>query len=263
MIATMLALLLLPPPAAGAAAAPQGRLVDLTHPFEEKTIYWPTESGFKHQTGFRGRTKQGFWYYGASFSAPEHGGTHIDAPAHFWEGGHTADQVPLERLMGPGAVVDVVGACDRDRDYRVTVADLDAWEAAHGRLPAGAVVLLRTGFGRRWPDRARYLGTAERGEAAVKKLHFPGLSVAAARRLIERKIAAVGIDTASIDHGPSTLFETHVELFSKAVPAFENVAAMDALPPKGFTVIALPMKIKGGSGGPLRIIAVLDGPSSE
>ncbi|MCM3900094.1 MAG: cyclase family protein, partial [Pyrinomonadaceae bacterium] len=104
-----------------------------------------------------------------------------------------------------------------------------------------------------------YLGTEERGAEAVAKLHFPGLHPDAARWLAaNRSIKAIGLDTASIDFGQSTLFESHRILFDKNIPAFENVANLDRLPPKGFSVIALPMKIKGGSGGPLRIVAILN-----
>ena len=169
------------------------------------------------------------------------------------------DAIPLERLIGPGVVVDISRACAADRDYLVTVKDFEGWERDHGRIPTGAIVLLRTGFGSYWPDRVRYLGTDERGEQAVPLLHFPGLHPDAADWLaVTREIRAIGLDTASIDHGPSVDFESHVRLFRHSVPAFENVARLERLPPTGFTVIALPMKIAGGTGGPLRIIAALD-----
>lgn len=148
--------------------------------------------------------------------------------------------------------------CEHDRDYRVTIDDFLDWERRQGKLPAGTIVLLRTGFGKYYPDRKRYLGTDERGQSAVPKLHFPGLHPDAARWLItNRSIKAIGLDTASIDFGQSTKFESHRILFDKNIPAFENVANLDKLPLRGFAVIALPMKIRGGSGGPLRIIAVL------
>lgn len=240
------------------AVAVPTTIVDLTHPFDDTTIYWPTEEkGFGFEKVFAGTTDAGFYYTANRFAAAEHGGTHLDAPIHFWEGGASADTIALERLVGPGVVVDVREKAAADRDYLVGVDDFTAWEAANGRLPEGAIVLLRTGFGEeRWPDRERYLGTAERGAEAVAKLHFPGLDPAAAAWLAEeRKIDAIGIDTASIDRGQSTLFESHVKLFSAGIPAFENVAHLDALPSSGFLVVALPMKIAGGSGGPLRIVA--------
>jgi kynurenine formamidase len=249
-----LALLACPsaPPALSA-----GRLVDLTHPFSAETIYWPTEEGFVLEQGFRGRTERGYWYEAHRFRAAEHGGTHIDAPVHFAEGHSPVDAIPLERLVGAGVVVDVSEACARDRDHAVARAELEAFEAAHGPIPAGAIVLLRTGFASRWPDRAAYLGTAGRGAAAAADLHFPGLSAEAARWLAEeRRVAAVGIDTASIDPGPSRDFEAHRTLFEREVPAFENLSNLEALPPRNFWVIALPMKIGGGRGAPRRAIAV-------
>jgi kynurenine formamidase len=236
------------------------RIVDLSHAYDEQTIYWPTEEGFKLEKEFDGITPGGFYYAANRFSSPEHGGTHIDAPVHFAKGKPTVDQLPLRRLIGPGVVVDVTEACARDRDYLISVADLVAWEAAHGQIPSGAIVLLRTGFGRFWPDREKYMGTAERGEAGVKKLHFPGLHPDAAIWLADaRHIHAVGLDTPSIDHGPSTTFETHRALFAREVPAFENLASLEQLPATGAVIVALPMKIKGGSGGPLRAVALLPG----
>ena len=239
---------------------PDGKVIDLSHPFDAKTIYWPTEEGFVLEKEFAGKTDQGYYYAANKFRTAEHGGTHIDAPAHFHAGGDTVDRIPLDRLMGPAVLVDVSDACARDRDYEVGVSDFARWEKRHGRIPDGAIVLLRTGFGKFWPDRTRYLGTDERGKAAVAKLHFPGLGAEAARWLVEqRRIRAVGLDTASIDHGPSTLFETHRALFARGVPAFENLANLGELPATGFTVIALPMKIAGGSGGPLRAVAIVPG----
>jgi kynurenine formamidase len=245
--------------AASLAAAEAGRVVDLSHAYDADTIYWPTEPGFVLEKEHDGITPGGYYYAANRFCSPEHGGTHLDAPIHFAKGRRTVDAIPLEQLIGPGVVIDVEAACARDRDHLVRIDDLTAWERANGRIPAGALVFLRTGFGRFWPDRVRYMGTAERGPDAVAKLHFPGLDPAAARWLVaERGIGAVGIDTPSIDHGPSTTFATHVALFEQDVPALENVANLDRLPPRGFTAVALPMKIRGGSGGPVRIIAILE-----
>ena len=240
------------------AELPRGRIVDLTHPFDATTIYWPTEEGFVHERGFAGRTEQGYWYEAHRFRAAEHGGTHVDAPIHFGEGRRTVDTIPLDRLLGPAVVVDASAACARDRDHRIGVEELAAFEAEHGPIPEGAIVLLRTGFARFWPDRAAYLGTDERGAGAVAKLHFPGLHPDAARWLAdERRIAAVGIDTASIDFGASRSFDAHRALARSDVPAFENVAQLDALPATGAFAVALPMKIRGGSGAPLRVVAIV------
>ena len=235
---------------------PAGRVVDLSHSFDATTVYWPTAEGFKLSTDFEGMTDKGYFYSAYKYSAAEHGGTHLDAPVHFAQGRHTVDQIPLEQLMGSGIVIDVTTQCATNRDYQVTVADLQNWERRNGRIPRDVIVFLHTGFGKRYPDRKQYLGTDERGAEAVAKLHFPGLDPTAARWLTQnRSIKAIGLDTASIDYGQSTLFESHRILMEKNIPAFENVANLDQLPVKGFSVIALPMKIKGGSGGPLRIVA--------
>ena len=196
------------------------------------------------------------FYTANRYHASEHGGTHIDAPIHFAPNGKTLDMLSLDQLTGAAVVVDVSAKALDDADYQITVADLKAWETKHGQIPKGSIVLLNTGFARHWPDAKKYLGTAEKGPDAVAKLHFPGLHPDAARWLVsERTIKAVGLDTASIDYGQSQLFESHRILFEKNVPAFENVAALDRLPATGAYVVALPMKIKGGSGGPLRIVA--------
>jgi len=231
--------------------------VDLTYDFDSTTIYWPTAKPFRLEVVSAQRTAAGYYYAANNISAAEHGGTHLDAPAHFAEGKHTTDQIPIGQLVGPACVIDVSRQAEGDRDYRVTTADLEAWERVHGPIPEGAIVLFRTGWGSRWPDRVRYLGTAKTGAAAVPELHFPGLHPDAARWLAARRVRAVGIDTPSIDFGQSTTFDTHQILFAADIPAFENVAHLSAVPATGAFVIALPMKIKGGSGGPLRIVAVL------
>lgn len=237
---------------------PNGRVVDLTYAFSADTVYWPTAEQFKLETDFEGVTDKGYFYSAYRYSAAEHGGTHLDSPVHFAKGHFTIDQIPLERLMGAGVVIDVTAQCANNPDYLVSVADIENWEKRNGKIAAGTIVLLRTGYGKFYPDRKKYLGTEERGAEAVAKLHFPGLDPAAARWLTQnRSIKAIGLDTASIDYGQSQLFESHRTLFEKDIPAFENVANLDQLPVKGFSVIALPMKIKGGSGGPLRIIAIL------
>lgn len=236
-----------------------GRIVDLSHAYSADTIYWPTDTrGFEYETISAGKSDGGWYYSAGRFSTAEHGGTHIDAPIHFAEGKPTVDKIPLERLVGPALVVDVTAASAVDPDYQVRVQDLLDWEREHGRIPEGAIVLLRTGWSARWNDRERYLGTAETGPGSVVGLHFPGLGPDAARWLAEeRRIGAVGLDTASIDYGPSKKFGSHRMLFEHEIPAFENLANLDQLPAKGFTIVALPMKIQGGTGGPLRAIAIL------
>lgn len=255
------ALLLLLCAACTAPATPiyEREIVDLTWTLDETTIAWPTSPGFRLETQFDGVTDGGWYYRSHVIHGPEHGGTHIDAPVHFYEGRDSTDRIPLHRLIGPGVAVDVRQACARNRDHQIGLEDFEAWEQDQGRIPDGAIVLLYTGFGAYWPDRARYMGTAELGADAVADLHFPGLDPAAVDWLVtQRKIRAIGLDTPSIDHGQSTDFASHVALFEHNIPAFENVAHLEDLPPRGFVVAALPAKIGEGSGGPLRIIALID-----
>lgn len=234
---------------------PKGQWIDLSHDFSDETIYWVTAEPFKRTTVSEGKTPQGFYYSAYNFSGAEHGGTHIDSPIHFAEGKKTTEQIGLDQLIAHGVKIDVSSNAS-SADYQITTQDIQNWEAANGKIPEWTIVLFQTGWGSRWPDKKAYLGTDQKGADAVKNLRFPGLHPDAARWLVEnRKIHAVGIDTASIDHGQSTLFESHVALMTANIPAFENVAAMDKLPSKGFHVVALPMKIKGGSGAPLRIVA--------
>jgi kynurenine formamidase len=260
-----LAVLILPLIAATAigqrvANLPPGTVIDLSHPFDATTVYWPTAESFKLEKDFEGMTDNGFYYSAYRYSSAEHGGTHIDAPVHFAKGRNSVDEIPLSQLIGPAIVVDVTEHVNKNRDYQVSAEDFKNWERRNGRIANGAIVLLRTGFGKFYPDRERYLGTDQRGEKAVANLHFPGLHPDAARWLTtNRKVKAIGLDTPSIDYGQSTMFESHRILFDKNIPAFENVANLHQLPVKGFSIVALPMKIKGGSGGPLRMIAIVPG----
>jgi len=233
----------------------RGAWLDLSYPFDSTTIYWPTARPFTLQAVSAQRTAAGFYYAANDFAAAEHGGTHLDAPIHFAEGRRTTDQLGLDQLIGPAVVIDTKGLAEGERDPLIGPDELAAWEAAHGAIAAGTIVLFRTGRGAWWPDRLRYLGTARTGAAAVPELHFPGLDPATARLLVQRGVRAVGIDTPSIDCGQSATFETHQILAGAEVPIFENVAALDRLPVTGSFVVALPMKIGGGSGGPLRIAA--------
>lgn len=237
---------------------PSGSIIDLTHDFSEETVYWVTSKEFELEEVAKGMTDKGYYYSAFNFGAAEHGGTHLDAPIHFAENGQSVEEVPLEKLMGRAIKVDVSPKAAKNRDYQVGLKDLLAWEEENGKIPAKSIVLLETGYAQYYPDKAQYLGTEERGAAAVKDLHFPGLDPEAAQWLVDhRDIHAIGIDTPSIDYGQSKNFESHVILLGKNIPVFENVASLMALPAKGFQVIALPMKIKGGSGAPLRIIAVV------
>lgn len=235
----------------------ESRLVDLTHNFDEKAIYWPTNKPFDLKKIYKGPTEGGYWYETNDYSASEHGGTHIDAPVHFGKGQWTVDKIPLKNLVGKGILVDVSSNASGNPDYLISREDFLNWEERHGRISAGTIVLVRTGWEDFWPDKKQYLGTDKPGDVA--NLHFPGFSASAAKFLVaERNVGAAGLDTPSIDYGQSKDFPTHRIFGEGNVPGFENVGNLKSLPPKGFRVIALPMKIGGGSGAPLRIIAEID-----
>jgi kynurenine formamidase len=240
----------------------ESNLIDLTYTFDSTTLYWPNNvCGFEHKKDFKGTSPAGYFYSSYSICTPEHGGTHIDAPIHFAEGHLTVDSIPLSSLSGRGIIVDVSEKALKNRDYLVTVTDLQEWEKANGEIKTGTIVLFRTGYGQFYPNREKYFGTALTGEKAIPELHFPGISAEAATWLVKTKKAkAVGLDTPSMDYGQSKDFMTHRILLGANIPGFENVANLDKLPLKGFEIIALPMKIGGGSGAPLRIAAsVMEG----
>jgi kynurenine formamidase len=232
-------------------------LVDLTHPFNNETIYWPAPPAeFRLERLAYGMTEKGYFYAAHTFAAPEHGGTHLDAPIHFGAGKRTTEKIPLAQLIAPAIVIDVTERATADRDYRLTAEDVLQFEKTHGRIEPGSIVLLRTGWSRFWPDRKRYLGDDTPGDAS--NLHFPSFGEEAARLLVEqRKVAVLGTDTASIDHGPSRSFVVHQVASAGNVPALENLTRLEQLPPRGALLFALPMKIEGGSGGPLRAVALV------
>lgn len=233
------------------------RFVDLTWPFDAKTLYWPTSpSAFELKQLAYGPTPGGWFYSANTICTPEHGGTHLDAPIHFGAGKNTADQIPLEQLIAPAVVIDVATKAASDADYRLTAADVREWESRNGPIAPGTIVLLHTGWGKRYPDRKQYFGDDTPG--ATDKLHFPSYGEDAARLLVnERHVAAIGVDTASIDYGQSKDFIVHQVANGANVPGFENIAHLESVPARGAWILALPMKIGGGSGGPLRVVAAL------
>lgn len=235
-----------------------GKWIDLSYDFSDKTLYWPTANGFKLDTAFNGTTPGGFYYSAYNYCAAEHGGTHLDAPVHFAKGKWSADEIPLEKLTGEAAIIDVSEKALKDADYLISISDIETWEKTNQQLKDDIILFFRTGYGAFYPDAKKYLGTDEKGADAVAKLHFPAIHPDAAEWLVKnRKIKAVGLDVASVDYGQSKDFRTHQVLYGQNIPGFENVANLDKLPTKGAFVIALPMKIRGGSGGPLRIVAIV------
>jgi len=234
-------------------------LVDLTHPYNQDTIYWPTSpSRFELKQLAFGETPGGWFYSANTLCTPEHGGTHFDAPIHFSAAGSAVHAVPLERLMAPAVLIDVSAKASADPNYRLTVADVAAFEARHGAIDAGTIVLLRTGWSERWTDVKDYLGDDTPGDAS--RLSFPSYGADAARLLVEQRgVVLLGVDTASIDYGPSEDFPVHRIAAARDVGGLENLTGLAQLPPTGFTILALPMMIEGGSGAPVRAVALVPG----
>jgi kynurenine formamidase len=235
----------------------RARAIDLTHPFNDETLYWPTSpSAFRLERLAWGPTAGGYFYAAFALCTPEHGGTHLDAPLHFAEGAASTSELPLTQLIRPAIVIDITGQSADDRSYRLTPADIERFEREYGPIAPGTAVLVRSGWSRFWPDRKAYFGSDTPGDAS--RLAFPGIGADAMRLLVEqRKAAVIGIDTASIDHGPSSDFIAHRIGAARGVPNLENLTGLDQLPPTGAVLIALPMKIEGGSGGPVRVVALL------
>jgi kynurenine formamidase len=237
----------------------KGKLLDMTYPYDENTIYWPTAKPFKlHKLGWE-MTNAGYWYASNEYSASEHGGTHVDAPIHFAQNGRTIDQIPLKEWIGPAARIDVTAKCEKNSDYLLSVEDIINWEKEYGKIPDGAWVIMYTGVDTKYyPDKKKVLGTDKKGEAALPELSFPGFSSESVEFLVKkRNITGIAIDTPSIDHGKSKDFKTHQVLCGADKLALENIANLDKLPPSGAILYVIPMMIKDGTGAPARVFTFL------
>lgn len=230
----------------------KAKLLDLTYSINKANAYWPGSAYFPFTLkNIATIDKDGV--YSNSFSMPEHLGTHIDAPNHFVKGQPSLDQIPLTQLFGPAIVIDLHQKVEKNPDYQLTTEDLKEWEQAHGPIPGGAVILIYTGWGKRWSDFNSYQNRDAQGN-----LHFPGFSAEVAQFLIkERNFSGIGIDTLSVDYGLSKDFKVHHICHGAGKYHLENVANLDKMPAKGAYLILAPIKIEGGSGGPTRIFAVL------
>lgn len=233
-----------------AAASGRARIVDLTYAINDKFPAWPGDK--KVFEALPNATIERDGYFTRSFWMLEHYGTHLDAPAHFAPGKATVDQIPPERLFGPAVLIDARAESEKDADYVLRADGVAAWEREHGRIPAGSIVLLRTGWAARWRDAARY-----RNQDASGAMHFPGFSVEAVRVLIERNVSGIGVDTMSADAGASKDFPVHHLALGAGLYQLENLADLSALPEFGATLVVAPIKLEGGSGGACRVFAIL------
>ena len=226
------------------------RVLDLSYAINDKLVPWPGDEKWFEAKINASVEKNG--YFTRSFWMLEHYGTHLDAPAHFPPGKATVEQIPANQLFGPAVVLDVRAEGAKDADYQLSAARVEDWERRQGPIPAGAIALLRTGWAARWPDARKY-----RNQDAQGKMHFPGFSVAAAKLLIERKVSGLGCDTMSVDYGPSADFAVHHLTLGSGLYHLENLADLSALPETGAFLVVAPIKLEGGSGGPVRVFALL------
>lgn len=242
----------------GYTAGNPGRILDMTYVYDKNTIYWPNAEPFElKESG--GINERGYWYAANFYSASEHGGTHADAPLHFAENGRTIDQISLDEWIGPAVKIDTRQQCARDRDYLLSIDDISKWEKEYGHIPERAWVIMYTGIGTQfYPDRKNVLGTDKKGLSALPELSFPGFSPESAEFLTkERNITGIAIDTPSIDYGKSQEFWVHRVICGADKLGLENIANLDKLPAKGATLCVIPMLIKGGTGAPARVFAIL------
>jgi kynurenine formamidase len=226
------------------------RVIDLSYAINDKLVPWPGDAKWFEAKVNATVEKNG--YFTRSFWMLEHYGTHLDAPVHFPPGKMTVDEIPARKLFGPAVVLDVRAESAKDADYRVTAARVKEWENRHGRIPESAIVLLRTGWASRWPDVQRY-----RNQDAQARMHFPGYSVEAANLLVERKVSGLGCDTLSIDYGASEDFAVHRAVLGAGLYQLENLADLTEVPEAGAFLVVAPIKLEGGSGGAVRVFALL------
>ena len=231
---------------------PSGRthVVDLSYALNDKLPKWPGDTRVFEARDNATIARNG--YFTRHVWILEHYGTHLDAPAHFVAGQATVGQIPLQRLFGPAVVIDVTDNVKDDVDYRLAPRRIERWEREHGRIPQGAIVLLRTGWAKRWPDEERYRNMGRDGN-----MNFPGYSVEAVKLLVERGAVGLGIDTLSVDYGRSKDFEVHQASHGAGLYHLENLADLSGLPESGAFLVVAPIKLEGGSGGAVRVFAIL------
>jgi kynurenine formamidase len=226
------------------------RVIDLSYAINDKLVPWPGDE--KYFEAKINATVEKNGYFTRSFWMLEHYGTHLDAPAHFPPGTATVDQIPPNKLFGPAVLLDVRDEAAKDADYRLPVSKIEKWERAHGRIPPGAIALLRTGWASRWPDVQKYRNQDQQG-----KMHFPGYSVEAAELLIDRGVSGLGCDTLSADYGASENFSVHHLALGAGLYHLENLSDLSTVPEAGAFLVVAPIKLEGGSGGPVRVFALL------
>jgi kynurenine formamidase len=225
------------------------RVADLSYAINDKLVPWPgDEKWFEAKIN---ATVEKNGYFTRSFWMLEHYGTHLDAPIHFPPGKTTVDQIPAKQFFGPAVILDVSEEGAKNADYQAPGARAEEWEKKHGRISEGSIVLLKTGWASRWPDAQKY-----RNRDAHGKMHFPGFSAEAAKLLISRKVSGIGCDTMSVDYGASEDFAVHHLALGAGLYHLENLSDLSTVPEAGAFLVVAPIKLEGGSGGPVRVFAI-------
>ncbi|MDX6539073.1 MAG: hypothetical protein QOI71_683 [Gaiellales bacterium] len=220
------------------------RVVDLAQTLSPGTVVWP---GLQQLAALTTNTYSDGGSYGRMLTVHEHTGTHLDAPAHFHEGGATVEAIDAGDLVCDAVVIDIREACVADADYALSSADIAAHEAEHGTLPRGSALLVCTGWSAHRADAARYVGD----------MRFPGVSAEAGRLLVERRVAGIGIDTLSTDRGSDGEFSVHCITLPAGLWQLEGLVNLELLPPRGALLVIGAPRLSGGSGVPARPLALL------
>jgi kynurenine formamidase len=227
------------------------RVLDLSYAINDKLVPWPGDDRWFEAKVNATVEKDG--YFTRSFWMLEHYGTHLDAPIHFPPGRLSVEQIPAKQLFGPAVVLDVRAEAAKNADYLLAPSRVDDWEKKNGRIPAASIVLLRTGWSSRWPDAQRY-----RNQDAHGTMHFPGFSADAVKILIDRRVSGLGCDTLSADYGASSDFPVHHVALGAGLYQLENLSDLSEVPEAGAFLVVAPIKLEGGSGGPVRVFAIVE-----
>ena len=225
------------------------QVVDLTHVLHEDMPFWPGTAPFvierlvDYDQGYRMHR----------FSLWENIGTHVDAPAHFIEGRHSVNELGMNDLVVPVAVIKVQDQAARNSDYQLSVEDVLSWEEQNGRIRPRSLVVMNTGWYKKFHDPEAYVNQDETGV-----LHFPGVSVAAAQLLVKRDVAGIGIDTLSLDAGNALSFPVHSIMLGAGKFQVENMNNLDALPVTGAVAVIGVLPVKDGSQAQARIFAFME-----
>lgn len=238
------------PPAGETRSIQYRRVIHLSHVLAPAMPQWPGDPPLQLDPV---ATLATHGYALRRLTVGEHSGTHANAPSSFHASGVAIDAYPAEALVAPAVVIDVSAAAARDADHRLGLAELAGWEARHGRVPAGAVVLVHSGWAARWDDPRRFLNAGADG-----RMHFPGVSLAAAEWLVaERGVAGLGIDTHGIDGGDAEMFTVNAHVLERPRLLLENLANLDQLPATGATIVVGVLRLHAGTGSPAAVLAFL------